>query len=423
MTAEEWRITNEASGLVEEDVYDLEVTDAVNRFARNAKVTLIDYDGVKHLDYNKGTPVTIDVDDGSGYFTRWGGFVTDIERDEDTTTLILYSHDLWLRRREVLRNYEDQTIASILEDIITSLTPLTWDAGMVEVLNNKTISRRWQGERLDEVIEELASMSGNENFGGTNDAEFFFRPRETSSAPFDLDEDRFTKAKFDNKGKKDVNQVTVFFGEDPDTGAVTIADLEAQQDLADELGRPRPVVIATNTNFPEITFDSSVSGSKQEAEESARRKGQKILQGRTGVLKGRVTSWGGFNAFAGDVIYCNIPRQDIDGEFRIAEIKYNYLSGETVMQLAENTEGVIDTLINMSQEMTRIDLRGADAEVTPTQFIKTTNPIEFEVTLSVIKIPVADNQMLWGYPKGGWGHPDIGGGLWGDQRGEPETII
>lgn len=407
---------------IDEDFYDARIVDAVNRFARKAKVDLLDYDGVKHQEYTKGTPCRIEIDDGDGYFTKFGGFVLDVEREDDVSSLTLLAHDLWLRRRDVLRSYGDQAISDILEDLITTLTPLVWDASLVDVQNDRTITRRWKGEKLSECVDELASISGNENYGATVDGRFFFRPRQTGTAPFDLTESRFVATEFDEEGKKDVNQVTVYFGEDDATGAVTVADREQQQTLADRLDRPRPVVIETSKAYPEITFDPDDAASKEEAEEAARRKGRKIIQGRTGLLKGKVTSWRGFRADAGDVIFVQDVDKDISTEFRIAEIEYNYLSGKTVFKLAENTEGVIDVLVDMSEEVTRVDLRSADEEVVPAEYVEIATVPEVETTVKAFKITVPDDQFLWGERRGGWGHPDVGGGRWGDQRGDPEEI-
>ncbi len=405
---ESWTVIDEATGSEEGNLLDAEIIDAVNRFARQATLKFIDVDGSVADKYEKANPMRIEID-GT---TRFGGFVTDISRREDKTILKLYSHDLWLRRRDVLRGYTDQTISYILEDLITSLTSLTWDASQVNVVNDKTISRTWKGENLSEVIEELASISANETFGADNDATFFFEARDATSAPIGIHQNRYFEAEFENKGKREVNQVEVFYDEGSDRASVIVSDLEAQEELADKLGRPRPVVIEMTSNYPEI-----------ENEDAARRKGQKLLRGKTGILRGQVITWGGFDVNPNDIIFVNVPEEGIKDEFRVAEIAYRYVSGETRLKLARNQEGVIDTLVSMSEEVTRIDLRNADETVSPTYFLTNQNPLDIEVSLTAYKINVPDKQMLWGYPKGGWGHPDAtgssetGGGYWGDQRG------
>lgn len=445
-----WRVKNEATDEFEENIVDIRCTQAVNRFAQTAKVDIVDYDGIKHQEYTKGTPVSIDVVTGTepldfepldltspnyidltspNYIDLtfdvtdlFGGFVIDVEREDDVTSIKILSYDFWLRRRDVLRSYEDEKISNILEDLITTLTPLDWDSGFIDVLNDRTISRKWKGENLSEVIDELASISGQENFGATANGTFFFRPRDSQSAPFDLSESRFTKTKWDEEGRHDVNQVTVYFGEDDATGAVTVADRQQQKELADRLDRPRPVVIETSKSYPEITFDPEDPESKEEAEEIARRKGRKIVQGRTGILKGEVKSWSGFDVDAGDIIFVQDTDKDISGEFRIAEIEYNYSSGDTIFRLAENKEGVIDILVEMSEEVTRIDLRDADEDVVPTEYVAINNQPAFETKVKAFKITLPEEQFLWGERLGGWGHPDIGGGRWGDNRDDPEEI-
>ena len=422
---ETWKVINGTTGLEDPDVYDLQVVDAVNRFARQAKVTLIDYDGTKHLEYPQATPITIQVKPkgATDYFTRWGGFVADVERKDRTTTLILYSFDLWLRRRDVLRNFEDMLISDILEDLITTLTPLDWDPAKVNVQNDITISRRWKGERLDSVIDDLANASAKENWGADDTGTFFFRPRTDVAAPVEFVEGRYDHIEFDEDTRQEVNQVKVFYGQPPNTGSIVEFDGERQQELSDILNRPRPVVVEINTAFPEITFDPAISGSKQAAEDAARRKARAILDGKTGILKGDLITWGAFDAFAGNIVFVSAPRQDVQTDFRIAELEYNYLSGETRIKIAENTEGVIDMLVAMSQEVTRIDLRAADPDTIPTQYVTAKNPVGFEVKLKVWKQTVPDDMFIWGESFGGWGDPVVGGGNWGDSRDPPELIL
>lgn len=410
--AEKWRVNQESDGFVEPDVYDLEITDAVNRFARKAEIKILDFDGVKHKDYTKGTSVLIEVSptgEDADFFDRFGGFVANVERDDKITKVVCYGFDLWLRKRLVLRTFTDTYISDILQELIVDLTPLDWDATKVDVFNDEKITRQWKGEKLSSVVGELASMSYYETFGADDYGTFFFQPRETESAPVDLTDYRILEGDFDEEAAAESNQITIYYNDGND--AITVADREDQKELADELGRSNPVITEMTAAYPEISN-----------EEAARKKGRRILNGELAVLKGEVTSWGLFDAYPGQVIHINSPEHDIDREFRIAEIQYNDLDGTTKLGLAENTEGIVDVLVNMSEDVGRIDLRDVGDDVIPTELIAVSNHPEYDIEVSAYKVEISDDAFIWGEFHDGWGHPDVGGGNWGDQRDAPDEI-
>lgn len=393
---------------------DVEVTDAYNRFARQATAVLDDEEGEKADAYPRPTPVELDVKrDADNHFQmRFGGFVINTESDQDATTLEILSHDFWLRKRQVFQSFTDVAISDILNDLVVDLTPLDWDPDKVTVVNEQTITRDWKGERLDEVIAELASISAGEDFGATDEGVFFFREQSKNSAPRNFTEGDYVEANFSEDGKQEVNKVTLYYGEGSNTGAVSVQDRASQKELAEELGRPRPVVVGETKTYPEIG-----------SEKAAERKARQILTDRTTIQTGSVETWEAFDVYPGQVTHVTVGEQNVNRDFRIAEITYQWRDDSTQVKLAENSDGVLDTLVNLSQEVSRIDSRAADESATITQFVELAQQIGVEFDLTAYKRTVPDDQLLFGATKGGWGDPQAGGGYWGDQRGQREQLI
>ena len=328
----------------------------------------------------------------------------------------MLSHDFWLRKRQVFRSYEAVPISDVLEELIIDLTPLDWipgeeGEGSVNVQNDQEITRRWRGERLDEVLADLAAQSANEEFGANDEGEFFFRPRNERSSPRDFEAGEYATAAFEEDGKQEVNEVTLYYGEGDDAGAVSVQDRESQWDIARELDRPRPVVVGMTKSFPEI-----------DSELAAERKARQLLAERSVVQTGSVTTWEAFGVQPGDLTSVEVPEQGIDREFRVAEVTYRWADDETEIQLAENTGGVVDTLVEMSNEISRLDVRAANLDADIKRFLDFERVLDVGVELEVYRREVPDDQLLFGTPKGGWGDPDGGGGYWGDRRGEREIV-
>lgn len=412
----EWRLRRVNDGVADDALLDVEVTDAYNRFARQATAVLDDPDGTKAEEYPQPMPVELDVRRGDAPFDkRFGGFVINTATEQDATTLEILSHDFWLRKRRVFRAFDGVGIADVLELLVTDLTPLDWASGAeVEVVNERPVERDWKGERLDEVLAELAAMSAGEDFGATDDGVFFFRPRdsEANEAPRSFPAGEYAEANFSEDGKREVNKVTLYYGEEPNTGAVSVQDRASQQDLADELGRSDPVVVGETKTYPEIA-----------TEETAEQKARQILNDRSTVQTGTLKTWEAFDVTPGDVTRVVVPDQNVDRDFRVAEITYTWRDDETEVKLAENSDGVLDTLVDLSQEVSRIESRAADESATITQFVDLAEEVGVEFDLTAYKRTVPDDQLLFGATKGGWGDTRAGGGLWGDQRGPREQLV
>ena len=402
-------------GVVEDtDLDDAMVIDAFNRFARQANIRLLDPSGTKHVLYPKGTLVTIQVTPKgeSTPIPLLGGFVISTRRERDVTVLDILSHDFWLRRRQILRSYASKTISYILQDLITDYTPLIWDPSLVDVQNDVTITREWKGERLDEVILELSAQSEQEEYGATDARKFFFRPRSVTTAPRNFVDGEYIDAVFPREQASEANKVTVYYGVGGSAASVSVQDLVAQQALADAIGASSPVVLEVTRAYPEI-----------DNEDAARNKARRILDERAGILIGTLLSWSAFDVNPGDVTYVEVPDEDVDGSYRIAELQYTMMKGLTRIRVAENVEGVADALVRISEEVTRVDLRDAVLTGIPTEVIEIPQAYRVEPTVYVFSFTVPDDAFIWGEYKGGWGDPDIGGGLLGDQRGPKVQVL
>ena len=411
---ERWRMLKNDGITEEEDMIDAVIFDNFNRFARRGTVVLLDPDGIKHLTYKKGYLVTVQVHpEGMGeWHNLIGGFVMDLVRKTSTTELSLLSHDLWIKKRDVFKTYTAKSVSYILEDLITDLTPLIWDSGLVDVLNDIDVTRTWKGERLDEVINELSSISANEEFGATDDRKFFFRPREIVTAAQDFLDGDYIEAEFPQKERQELNKVTVYYGESPNQARVSVQNLDKQQELADEIGATSPVVLEATKHFPEI-----------DNEDAARLKAQRILENSENPLIGELSTWGGFELKPGQVTYIEAPDEDVSASFRISELQYMYLKGETILRVIENYVGVLDTLVNMSDDIVRVDMRDTDVSVPATETISLEQPYKIVQTVRAWKMTVPDTMFILGELKGNLGDPGVGGGLLGDDRGNKEEIV
>ncbi|MFA7122195.1 MAG: hypothetical protein WC277_11995, partial [Bacilli bacterium] len=120
-------------------ILDCYVQDAFSRFGRTAEVRIYDPDSTIEQIYPRDTPLELWVSErGSPLALRMGGFVSKVTTDAGTTTLKLLAHDFWIRRRAVFKTYSSQTVSAILEDLITTLTPLEWNPALVSITYDRT---------------------------------------------------------------------------------------------------------------------------------------------------------------------------------------------------------------------------------------------------------------------------------------------
>ncbi|AXR81488.1 LamG domain-containing protein [Natrarchaeobaculum sulfurireducens] len=405
----DWRVYHPEQDAIDDHVTDVWAKDAFNRFAREAEILLDDPNGEALAVYQRGTPIELQVYAAGEWRTRWGGFVVDPKTEEDETQVTLYGHDLWLRKRNVMSNYEEMTIREILKDLIDRLTPLQWDDELVDIEDNRTLSIKFSGQQLDEVISELSTYSGDEDFGATNDRRFWFQRRGTRQSSRDITPDSYTDAEFDEDGTNDANQVTVYY--DDGDSSVTVNDRDAQEELAESIGAEDRVILDVTKSYPET-----------ESEENARNKAEDILNNRSVMRTGTVTTWDSFDVFPGDEMYVDIPEHDVDKEMAVAAIEYHWTEDETEITLASGDEGVVDALVDLSDEVERIDSRDADEDALRTEIVNQLLDYEVSLNVTAYERTVPENQFLAGDWHGNLGHPDVGGGYLGDMTSEWEEF-
>jgi len=392
--AETWTLYDPTAGAEVDGLLSVSIQDAFNRFARTAEVTLDDTAGALAATYAAGTPLQVKI----GGTVRFGGFVSCPTTDRYTTTLELLGFDFWLKKRVIYYTFNGATISAALEYLIETYTPLTWNPALVQVVNDATFTREWKGTALNEVVAELSSLSAGEEFGADDEGVFFFRPRSANRSPRDFTEGEYAAAEFDEDAKAEVNRVVIYYGEYPTTGAIALENKASQKALQEQFGSSNPVVIEVTRTYPEITTEAG-----------ARSKAQQILDEKSAIQTGELSTWESYDVRPGDVCTVVDSDQGIDGEFRIAQIGYEYPGGETTIRLAENAEGVVDVLVELSDEVSRIDARAADTDATLVEMPRLDETIGIEVLVEVYTYDVPDDALMLGEWQGQLGeHYQLG---------------
>ncbi len=398
-----WQLYDPTAETYEEAMIDCTVQDAYSRFARKATVTLSDPSGLLAATYPRKTPLQIYAAETelAEPALRFGGYVDDIKTSAGTTTLELLSFDFWLRARKVYSVVATETISAALQALVEAYTPLEWDAGLVSVQNDIEITRTWKGDALDAVLAELSSMSAGEEWGATDDGKFFFRPQATRRSPRDFVEGEWGSADFEEDSRAEINKVTIYYGE-TSTGAVSLQDRVSQKLLQERFGSPRPVVIEAVKTYPEIA-----------TEEAARAKAAQILADRQVIRTGTLETWGALAVRPGDVCRVEVEDQQVDGDYRVAQIEYSWSEERTVVTLAENSDGVVDVLVELSDEVSRIDARAADTDATVLEVVCLTEPIVMVSEVRIYVRAVPPTMFTFGAHRGCIG----AGSTIGDSRG------
>lgn len=356
-----WEARDPDTGEADPALLDANVTDAVNRFAREAQIEFHDPGTDKPDEYSDYTLVDLYARErrGESFERRWAGFVVEQKWESDTATIDLLSHDHWLKRRKVYRSYEDEDPIDLLEDLITTFTPLIWDADLVELVDPPgEITQTYKGETPSEIVGNIVDASDQEQFGATNDREFFVQERNPTEAPVTFTPGRYVSTDWDDDSRGETNQVTVRYGENGDQ-AVSVDDKGAQQALADEIGSDTPVVLEKSKTYEGI-----------EDAATARTKAESILRKGDPIQVGEIKTYGATGLTPGDVVTVVDPETGIDGEFRVAEIEYKWRDDETTTVVAENREGVEDVIAGLSEEVDRVEARPAATDPEVREYIE-----------------------------------------------------
>lgn len=350
----------------EENLIDVSVIDAVNRFGRKATAWVDDVEGERSNKYPRGTGIVFEVSPAgsSEFIERFRGFVVEQREEErngrDMLEVETYSFDYFLRKDTIERDFDGETIFDALEEIIEDFTPVKWEPDNVEVVNNEQLTRSYRGEKVDEFLDEVSSKSANEEYGVNDDVEFFFRPREFGVAPRDVDNSQWLDYDFPEESKQTVNEVQLFYGEGGDSGSVIVDRGSDKQELQDNLGLAGPGTLRKEITYEDITNESD-----------ARDKAEQVLDQKEVVQRGEVTTFGLFSAEPGDVISVEIVSQDINQNFRIAEIEYNWADDSTTLQLVERTDKDDERLVEITDTLDRVERRNANRDAIATRFVDT----------------------------------------------------
>jgi hypothetical protein len=407
-----WRVERNNTEFVD-NLFDVEVADAINRFGRHAIAYIDDSAGEKFDKFPRGTRVDFEysTDGGSTFQNRFSGYVvetTEANRSgADALEVEAYSFDHFLRRNTNERDLSGKTISTALQELIEDFTPVTYDASLVTVKNDETLNRGFRGDKVDTIINDLSSKSTNEEFGVNDDIEFFFRPQETEKAPRNIDNTQWLDYDLPEKGKEAVNEVKVFYNDGND--AVIVDDGNDKQELENTLNTPKPVTLESELQFNDIT-----------TEEAAKEKAEQVLNERATTLTGTVTTFDLFDASPGDVIDVEIVERGLNSEFRIAAIEYRWGPDETILTIRENKGGQTDKLVRLVDRLDRVELRTADRDAVATRFLEPgTTEIDFEVTVDVVVRNSSNARFQPGFGRDtiGFGREDLGFG------NEPDTFV
>jgi len=382
MSIIEFRAINPATGEVDGDLYDVApLRDAFERFASGVTLKFIDEDGTKQSEYPYGRRVEVQYNtdaEGGGTWQTLGAFLT---LEPSTTTNdgfpmvevdgVGYTH--LLTRDNPVTDYTDTAKSAILEDLITTFTPVRWDSAKVELVDDSAIDASIRGETPAEIISQIVSQSANEEWFVDRSLTFVVRPQDVESAPAVADT-QIIDHDLPEKGARSINKMTIYYGANEDQAWVE-EDREAQKELQEELDAPRPVEVADSDSFPEITTES-------EAKAKARKRlgDQSVIQ--TGTI---TTPLGFFGTAAGDVFTLSLDDAGIDSEdFRVAQHDYEWSKGTATRTIAENTGGNVDELlVSLSESLTNERLKSADPDAAVTNALRIGTLAEANLSLTV----------------------------------------
>lgn len=440
MSITDVRVVNPATGAVDGDLYDIApLRDAFERFASGVVLKFLDPDGTKVQDYPYGRRVEVQYNtdsseqaiestftagfgsdtagfgaeqDGAGLVADagWqprGGYVT-LEPSRTTNAgipivevqAVGYTH--FLTRENPVKDYSDTAKSTILEDLVTTFSPVGWNPAKVDVQDDSPVDLSLRGSTPAEAVQKIASQSADENWVVDREFEFKFQPQDIDTAP-SVDSSDVIDYDLPEKGARAINKFTVYWGPNEDNAWVE-EDREAQQALADELGVDEPVVVAGSDSFPEITTESEAKATAQK-----RLGEQAVIQ--TGTV---TTPLGYWQTEAGDVFSLSISDAGLDGvDFRVAQIDYNFLKGQATRTIAENSGGNVDELlVSLSESLTNERLQNVDPAATTTNALRIRGGVEVGVDARIVEKTTAEESFVLGQSELGLGTDDeLGGGV------------
>lgn len=364
------------------DLIDVTAVDTFNPFGNYAVAVFDDVEGNKFEKITRGLNTQLDVKPINGTkSTRFDGYVVEAREANragpDTLEIESYSFDQFLRGDRVSNDQSDKSLSDALKDIIQTDTPVAYNAANVSIGDTQTLTRSFQGDKVENAIQAISSLSENEAFGVNSSLEFFFRARETGRAPRDIAPSEVFDYDIPRRGKEAVNEVEVVYN-----GGNSIVTVSAGADalqLQDELGTADPVTDSTRVVRDDITDLTD-----------ARAVGKQIIQLRNETLTGTVTTFGLYDAKPGDVININIPSRGINDDFEIAEIEYRWATDETILTIVEKRGQQDDLLVRLSDEVDRAQNRVTNEDATRNEVTDTELPCNISISATA-DLPQGDS--------------------------------
>ena len=349
---------------VEDAVYDVDpVSVTANPFGTFAVAKIDDRGGEKFSGYARGTRIDVSITEDATTIDKFTGYVVERRETEqggaDALEVEAYSFDQFLRRNSVTNDQTGNTIVEALADIIATDTPVSYVAGNIDVGDDQELTRSYQGEKVENVLRDLAFKSNNEEFGVNDSLEFFFRPRESTHIDRGIDNSQWFNYDIPELGKQAINEVEVWFNGGDES--VIVDDGTDKLDLQDNLGLPEPGTQRAELQREELT---DIGDAEDE--------GRKYLEFRNATLSGTVTTYGLYDAQPGDTIDIEITPRGIDEEFVIAGIEYRWGRDETILTIIEKRGDVDGILSELNDSVKRQEMDGADRDA-PSNRITTTN--------------------------------------------------
>jgi len=386
---DQYRVRDPDTDEVFDNLTRAQVDDAVNRFARSATLDFIDR-GSDLLD-EFGDYRLVDVDllplGSDTWQRRFSGFVVEQDYDQSTTSVDLLSHDHWLKRRKVDREFEDMDASDIVIEVVEDFSPLSVDPADVAFVDEPTgVTERYKGVTPSEIIATLTESSANEQFGATNDLEFFLREFDAGEADLELTPGRYRSTEWEDDNRAQINQVRLKYGEDGNE-EVVVSDKAAQKELGESIGSEQGVILEESK-----TFEGIPEGERS----TARAKAEAILERGEPIAIGEIETFNVGQVRPGQVVFVEDPDAGIAGDFRIADVQLDSTGLDTLL-VAENREGVIDKLADLSEEQDRIEARQGELEPdVSTEFLTQMFDFEVEWETRLLERSFVDDALILG---------------------------
>jgi len=369
-----YRVMYTTADTEQENVVDVWFKDAMDRYSREAEILLDDPDGSQAANYTTGDPVRILYHDGTEWLTRWRGYCEDIddgERQSPFARIRCYGFDAWLRKRKVSASFthRNHTLLEVLEVLITSFSPITWDSALIDTsLNPATLTPIFQNVNLDEAISNMLGESDNEEYFVDDDFKFNVRQRATAfdgtyDAPVTYDDDNVTSAELETMGSDEINRVVVPYDTNLDK-VVVAQDTTRQTALQTQTGASQPVIIEATYSRPDL---KALTDAQAYAS-------YRLNSGRT-YLKGTIETYDSENVYPGMITQLTLADKTgyaIAVDMKVLETSYQKTQDRTVLLLVEaaldkpryNPLGVNNRMDNVQKSLEKVDGQRADNQET-----------------------------------------------------------